>query len=60
MMKKIMKTILAFVLTGVSIFGTSGCLSTFDFKDEFIWEGDFAFHKMSDGDYAVLDLTEEG
>ena len=57
-MKKIATSIMAMILAGVSILGISGCLSTFDFKDEFIWEGDFAYHEMSDGNYSVLDLTE--
>lgn len=60
MMKKIATSIMAMILAGVSIFGVSGCLSTFDFKNEFIWEGDFAYHEMSEGNYSVLDLTEQG
>lgn len=60
MMKKLTASIMAMILAGVSILGISGCLSTFDFKNEFIWEGDFAYHEMSEGNYSVLDLTEQG
>ena len=60
MMKKLATSIMVMILAGVSILGISGCLSTFDFKNEFIWEGDFAYHEMSAGNYSVLDLTEQG
>ncbi len=59
-MKKLATSIMAMILAGVSILGISGCYTIVDFKSEFIWEGDFAYHEMSAGNYSVLDLTEQG
>lgn len=59
-MKRITASIMAMILEGISIFGISGCYTIVDFKNDFIWEGDFAYHEMSDENYSVLDLTEQG